>query len=74
MKIWLKFKIMMEKQNILWEAFKKRMRQSNTPSMHFNLHDFYGEGMEPEISAGLEEPFTDKEIDEIIKELPNDKS
>jgi hypothetical protein len=62
------------KVNSLWKAFKERMGQSDTASMHFKLHDFYGEGMDPETSASLDVPFIDKEIDEIIKELPNDKS
>jgi hypothetical protein len=42
--------------------------------MQFNLQDIYGEGMDSRTSAQLEEPFTDKEIDDIIKHMPNDKS
>jgi hypothetical protein len=62
------------KADILWKAFKERKGKSDNPSMHFNLHDCYGDGMDAETSAQLELPFTDKEIDDIIKDLPNDKS
>jgi hypothetical protein len=64
----------MEKQIFFGRLSKKEWEKSDNPSMHFNLHDFYGDGMDAETSAQLELPFTDKEIDDIIKELPNDKS
>jgi retron-type reverse transcriptase len=50
------------------------MGQTDKPNMQFNLQDFFGEGMDPTTSAQLEEPFTDKEIEDVIKDLPNDKS
>jgi hypothetical protein len=62
------------KVDILWKAFIERMGKTNSPNMQFDLQDIYGEGMDSETSAQLEAPFTDKEIDDIIKDLPNNKS
>jgi regulator of replication initiation timing len=62
------------KADILWKAFKQRMRKTDRPNMQFNLQDIYGEGMDSETSVQLEVPFIDKEIDDIIKDLTNDKS
>jgi hypothetical protein len=50
------------------------MRKTDRPNMQFNLQDIYGEGMDSETSVQLEVPFIDKEIDDIIKDLTNDKS
>jgi hypothetical protein len=62
------------KVDILWKAFIERMGKTDSPNMQFDLQDIYGEGMDSETSAQLEAPFTDKEIDDIIKDLPNDES
>ena len=42
--------------------------------MHFNLQDIYDNPMSSEMKEGLEVPFSDEEIDRVIKSLPNDKS
>jgi hypothetical protein len=39
------------KADIFWKVFKERMGKFDNPSMQFNLHDFYGEGMDAETSA-----------------------
>jgi hypothetical protein len=63
------------KASILWNAFKERMGSSDNPTMHFNLQETLDTPTlteEQKCSLGL--PFSSKEIDEVIKDLPNDKS
>ena len=62
------------KAAILWEAFKKRLGQSNGHTMHFYLNDLYEHRVDPQIFQDLEKPFTQGEIDEVVKNLSNDKS
>ena len=62
------------KAAILWEAFKKRLGQSNRHNMHFDLHDLYENRIDPQTFQDLERPFTQEEIDDVVKNLPNDKS
>jgi hypothetical protein len=62
------------KDNILWNAFKDRMGQTENPEMAFNLQDLLGNQLDEELSQQLEVPFTNKEIEDIDKDLPNDKS
>ena len=62
------------KANILWAAFKDRLESTENRNMHFNLQDFFGNGMDSDMSAQLEVPFTDKEIEDVVKDLPNNKS
>jgi hypothetical protein len=62
------------KAGILWEAFKDRMGKSDNPEMHFNLHDFFGEGMSSDLRNPLEAPFSKEEIEDVVKGLPNEKS
>jgi hypothetical protein len=62
------------KATILWNAFKERMGKSDSPQLHYNVQQLYGGSMDNETKDSLECPFTDEEIDEVIKELPNDKS
>ena len=62
------------KAAILWEAFKKRLGQSNGHTMHFDLSEMYENRVEPEVFQDLEKPFTQKEIDDVVKNLPTDKS
>jgi hypothetical protein len=62
------------KAHILWESFKRRMGQSDNPSMHFNLQDFFGMGMSQEMRESLEVPFTREEIVNVVKDMPNEKS
>jgi len=60
-----------EKEKILWEAFKDRLGQSEFSAMTFNL-SFFIEST-PDLDC-LETPFIRQEIDLIVKSLPNDKA
>jgi hypothetical protein len=62
------------KAELLWLALKERMGTSDSPTMHFNLNSLFGSPEHPDILQALEAPFSDSEIDDIIKNLPNDKS
>jgi hypothetical protein len=42
--------------------------------MHFNLQDIYENTMDSRMREDLEIPFSDAQIDEVIKGLPNEKS
>jgi hypothetical protein len=42
--------------------------------MLFNLRDISGSNLDSEMFQSLEIPFPDKEIKDVIDELPNDKS
>jgi hypothetical protein len=42
--------------------------------MQFDLHDLFGINVNADTFAQLDVPFSDEEIDDIIKDLPNDKS
>jgi hypothetical protein len=61
------------KATILWKAFKERMGKSDRSNMLFNIHELYS-SQNSDIFDSLEVPFTEKEIEDVIKELPNDKS
>jgi hypothetical protein len=41
--------------------------------MQFNLVEVYGEDMDSERLLSLEISYLDKEIEEVVKELPNGK-
>jgi hypothetical protein len=62
------------KASILWKAFKDRMGKCEKPKMLFNLDEIYGQSNNEDILHSLEIPFTEQEIEEVIKNLPNDKS
>ena len=62
------------KAAILWDAFKSRLGQSNGHSMHFDLNDLYENIVDPHIFIDLEKPFTQEEIDDVVNNLPVDKS
>ncbi|XP_071685170.1 uncharacterized protein [Lolium perenne] len=62
------------KAAILWQAFKNRMGQSDNPAMQFNLQDFIESTVSEDMNNMLQAPFSDKEIEDVIKHLPNDKS
>jgi hypothetical protein len=62
------------KAAILLKAFKDRMGNSENPNMLFNIEDLYPSKLSCESKNKLEEAFSDKEIDDVIKDLPNDKS
>jgi len=60
-----------KKAEILWEVFKDRLGQSEFTSMSLDLPSLV---QSCSILGCLEEPFTNDEIDNIIKSLPSDKS
>jgi hypothetical protein len=62
------------KASILWKAFKDRMGKCEKPEMLFNLDDIYGQSNNADILNSLEIPFTEQEIEDVVKSLPNDKS
>ena len=59
------------KANILWEAFKERLGQSEFQDMNLDLNLLLQTSTE---LGCLEEPFTEEEIDKVIQNLPSDKS
>jgi len=60
-----------EKANHFWEAFKERLGKSEFSGMLFNLNNLLNN---TEDLRGLETPFDKIEIDQVIAELPNNKS
>jgi hypothetical protein len=62
------------KANILWHAFKESMGKSDNPTMEFNLEKIISSSVTEEMNSTLQAPFTDKEIEEVVKHLPNEKS
>ena len=62
------------KAAILWTAFKDRMGKSDNTQMHFDLHSLYGVPQDLDMFQQLQLPFLDEEIENVIKELPNEKS
>ena len=61
------------KAAIIWHSFKDRMGQNDSPTMMFNLSEIIPINHEIDFAA-LEEPFSPEEIDNIVKEMPLDKS
>ena len=60
-----------EKAKILWETFKDRLGRSEFKSMLYNLDNL----LTNNVSLNeLEAPFSKQEIDNIVAELPNNKS
>lgn len=47
---------------------------SEETTMHFDLLNIYQQQHDHSLFQGLERPFTDQEINDVVKELPNDKS
>jgi hypothetical protein len=62
------------KADILWKAFKERMGTTENLSMKFNLHEIFGDSLDRQLLDNLESSFFDKEIEDTIKQLPNEKS
>ena len=60
-----------DKAQILWEAYKDRLDQSEFSSMLLNLDALLPS--HPNLSS-LEDPFTAEEIDHVVPSLPTDKS
>jgi hypothetical protein len=61
------------KAEILWKAFKERMGTYGNSPMKFNLDDLC-EPISSDMRNSLESPFEKKEVEDIVKNLPNDKS
>ena len=62
------------KAALLWESFRKRLGTTKDTHMHFYLESLYGAVSNPQIFTDLEKQFTTEEINEVIKNLPSDKS
>ena len=62
------------KAAILWESYKKRMGTSHKTTMHFDLESLFGPRKDQAIFDNLELPFTEEEINAVVKDLPLDKS
>lgn len=60
-----------DKERLLWEAFKERLGVSEFSGFCFDINMFIQRADDLE---NLEQNFTEAEIDNIIKALPNDKS
>jgi hypothetical protein len=58
-----------QKAAILWKAFKQRLGTTSNTHMMFELKDLIPHN---DLSS-LDVPFTNEEIDEVIKHMPNDK-
>jgi hypothetical protein len=59
------------KAQLLLEANKLRLGTSEFSHIYFDLQNLL---IETEVLEWLEEPFSNEEIDSIIRELPSDKS
>jgi hypothetical protein len=62
-----------EKASIIWHAFKDRVGQSSSPIMQFDLSSMVHKNDSIDFQR-LEDPFTSKEIDDIVKHMLSDKS
>jgi len=60
-----------DKANILWDAYKDRLGQSEYGTMLLNLESLLL--LTTDLSS-LEEPFTHEEIDQVVSSLRSDKS
>jgi hypothetical protein len=60
-----------EKAVGLWEVFKNRMERSGNPQMLFNLEELVQPFQDID---SLVTPFTTSGIDEIVKNMPSNKS
>ena len=59
------------KAHILWQAFRDRLGKSNTTEDHMNFQHILKKVDNLNI---LEAPFSCKEIDEVVKQMPSDKA
>ena len=59
---------------MLWSAFKEKMGKSESTVMHFDLPSLYGQNVDVGLFHQLEVPFSDEEIEGVVKELPKNKS
>jgi hypothetical protein len=60
-----------EKVASLWNTFKTRMGESQNPTINFNLDEFTFSSLNLD---HLVEPFSNTEIDQVINQMPMDKS
>jgi hypothetical protein len=60
-----------EKDASLWSTVRARMRSSRKPTIRFNLDDF---SIPSHNLDQLVAPFTNSEIDQIIRQMPMDKA
>jgi hypothetical protein len=58
------------KAAILWKSFKGRLGQTRDTSWNFDLQSM----ITPQDLSMVEAPFSNEEIDNIIKHMPNDKA
>jgi hypothetical protein len=58
------------KAAILWNSFKRRLGQSVDTTWNFDLQNM----IIPQDLSNVEIPFSNEEIDNIIKHMPNDKA
>jgi hypothetical protein len=58
-----------QKAAILWKAFKQRLGTTSSTNMMFDLNDLIPHN---DLSS-MDIPFTNEEIDDVIKHMPNDK-
>jgi hypothetical protein len=59
------------KADILWEAYKDKLRTSDSPEMLFDLRRLL---QQSDVLDTLSERFTHEEIDVVVANLPSDKS
>jgi len=59
------------KASLIWSVFRNRMGVTSSPSMLFNLPNLI---VRHEDLSSLIQPFTEEEIDAIVKHMPNDKA
>jgi hypothetical protein len=60
----------LEKATLLWEEYMNRLGTSSHTHMHFNLQDL----IQSHDLQGIATPFTKKDIDDTIKNMPSDKA
>lgn len=60
-----------EKAKLMWETFKDRLGRSEYNGMLYNLNNILPTS---EMLNELEAPFSKQEIDEVVSQLPNNKS
>jgi hypothetical protein len=60
-----------EKAEVLWNTFRNRMGHTTSPEVLFNLEEMMHESID---LAHLAEPFTNEEIDQVIKEMKSERA
>ena len=60
------------KDALLWNAFNSRLGRSQQTTMHFHLPSLLQHQSSPSDFEQLEIPFTEEEINEVVKQLPPD--